>query len=224
MVRLIATATADTRYTFTVQYLEASTIFVRRARVIESMPIQDVDDSLRIEHRGLVCSVIFQCVAALDTETHETCTYGPGAYLGSDHTDDDSKAYLSPLATVIDDQDTMSRFNLVLHLLRKEPIDTGREPFQSAAMVVRLRNEIVHYKSRWGEEMKTSKLFSALEGKRFRPPPFFPPGGMNFFPHRCLSADCATWALKSSVNMLDAFYTAIGVPSRFSTYGNRLNP
>ena len=129
----------------------------------------------------------------------------------------------TPLADVVDDQDTLSRFEVVLHLLRKPPLNRGADPFQSAALVVRLRNELVHYKSRWGVEMASSKLYSALQSLGHKPPPFAPPS-MNFFPHRCLSADCGAWALRSVVAFMEAFYQALGVPSRFETYRSRLVP
>lgn len=88
---------------------------------------------------------------------------------------------------------------------------------------MRLRNEIIHYKSRWGAEMEKSKLMTALQSLGHKPAPFTDPS-MNFFPHRCLSADCAAWALSSVVAFLDAFYVALGVPSRFDPERDRLIP
>ena len=223
MLHLQDTVTADTRYTFTGQHLEASAIFVRRIRAIEAVAGPQTDDAVRCEHRGLVCAVIMQCAAALETEAYEICTYGPGAHLGSNGTNRDAQQFLSPLADVVDDQDTLSRFEVILHLLRKSPLPRGAEPFQSTALVVRLRNELIHYKSRWGVEMGSSKLYAALQSLGHQPPPFSDPS-MNFFPHRCLSADCAAWALGSVVAFLEAAYQALGVPSRFEAYRSRLVP
>jgi hypothetical protein len=185
-----ATATLDTRYSFVGQHLEASAIFVRRLRAIETTATTYVDEETRCEHRGLVCAVVLQCAAALETESHEICTYGPGCHLGTNGTDQQAQLFLSPIAEVIDDQDTVSRFDLILHLLKKQRLERGREPFQSASLVVRLRNELAHYKSHLGTEMASKKLFSALEALNHAPPPFAD-ATMNFFPHRCLSAECA---------------------------------
>lgn len=194
--------TADTRCTFTGQFLEASAIFVRRAQEIEATAGVAADDRVRCEHRGLVYAVIMQCVAALETEVHETCTHGPGSHLGSNETNTHARDFLLPLADYIDDQSALSRFDLILHLLGKAPLDRGSNPCQDAALVVRLRNELVHYKSRWGAEMERNKLQ----------------------PHRCLSAACATWALSSVVAFLEGFCVALGVPSRFANYRERLVP
>ena len=223
MLHLHDSATADTRYTFTGQHLEASALFVRRAREIEAAGDQQTIDAVRCEHRGLVCAVIMQCAAALETEAHEIFTYGPGAHLGSNGMNHEAQAFLSPLAEVVDDQDTLSRYVALLHLLRKPPMARGEEPFQSTVLVVRLRNEIVHYKSRWGAEMESKKLFAALQSLGHKPPPFTHPS-MNFFPHRCLSADCGAWVLRSVVAFLEAVYLALGAPSRFESYRQRLVP
>lgn len=217
------TLTADTRYTFTGQFLEASALFVRRARDIEASASAATEDSIRCEHRGLVCAVIMQCAAALETEAHEVCVHGPGSHLGSGGTDESGRRFLLPVADIVDDQSTLSRFDLILHLLQRPPLNSGANPYQAAALVVRLRNELIHYKSRWGAEMEKNKLLAALMALGHTPAQYTDPS-MNFFPHRCLSADCAAWALSSVVSFLEAFYAALGVPSRFETYRSRLAP
>lgn len=216
------TVNIETRYSFVGQHLEASAIFVRRLQEMEALPLP-IDEVTRCEHRGLVCAVILQCATALEAEAHEVCTHGPASHLGSNGTDHHSKAFLLPLADVIGRQSTLDRFELILHVLRKPAFDRGKEPFQSAALVVRLRNELTHYKSRWGDDMASDRLFAALKSLRHQPPPFTAPS-MNFFPHLCLSAACAAWALHSIVDFLDRFYQFLGVPSRFETYRARLLP
>lgn len=198
-------------------------MFVRRAREIEAASGKQIDDATRCEHRGLVSSVIMQCVAALETEAHETCVHGPGSHLGSNGTDSTAREFLVPVAEFIDGKSALTRFDLILHLLRRSPLDKGSNPYQSATLVVRLRNELVHYKSRWGAEMEHSKLQATLRSLGHKPPPFTDLS-MNFFPHQCLSADCAAWALFSVVSFLESFYLALGVPSRFVDYRARLVP
>jgi hypothetical protein len=222
-MRFSATCNADTRYTFTGQFLEAATLFARRARLVEGMVNDTLTDELRSEHRGIVSAAVMQCAAALETEASEICIYGPGSYLGSNGTIQPAQQFLAPIADVVDDQETLSRFQLILHLLKQPRLETGCEPYQSAALVVRLRNEITHYKSRWGQEMKSSKLFVSLKTLRHSPPPFISPNA-NFFPHQCLSADCAAWAVNSTVAFLDAVYDRLGVASRFETYRPRVTP
>lgn len=198
-------------------------MFIRRLREIEDSAVAPFDHSVICEYRGLVCSVIMQCVAALETEAHEVCVYGPGSHLGSDQIDTQARDFLRPLADTVDSRSALDRFELILHLLRRPPLDKGREPYQSAVLVVRLRNELVHYKSRWGAEMESGKLYAALRSRRHSPPPFTSLN-QNFFPHLCLGADCAAWSLSSVVDFLDSFYASLGVASPLNHYRPRLLP
>jgi hypothetical protein len=71
--------------------------------------------------------------------------------------------------------------------------------------------------------MERNKLQATLQALQHTPPPFTD-ARMNFFPHRCLSAACAAWALGSVVSFLEKFYVALGIPSRFAAYRDRLVP
>jgi len=100
------TASADTRYLFTGQFLEAATLFALRARLIEGMPNDQISEELRSEHRGVASAALMQCAAALETEAAEICAYGPGSYLGSNGTDHSAQRFLAPLADIIDHHET----------------------------------------------------------------------------------------------------------------------
>jgi hypothetical protein len=115
-----------------------------------------------------------------------------------------------------------SRYATVLHLLGKAPIDAGAQSLENASLAVRLRNEIVHYKSRWGVDLDRAKLFVSLQAKAHRRPPFQPASGMNFFPHHCLSANCAAWAVESCAAFINLFYSHLGVQSPLAAYTDRL--
>jgi hypothetical protein len=210
-------ASADVRYSFTGQYLLGAALFARKALDIEANYSKSQSADVQNEHRSLVTTAIIQCIAALETEAHEICVHGPGSYLGSDGVDKAAQEFLRPLADIIDRQEVLERYVIILHLLDRPGFDRGTEPFQSAKLVVRLRNELVHYKSQWGTEMTATRLFKALQNLQHRPPPFTQPS-MNFFPHRCLSGDCSAWAVQATISFLEAVYVSLGVPSRFDEH------
>lgn len=212
---------ADSRTSLVGHFLRASTIFVRRARAIEASAA--FNDELQTEHFGLVSAVVMQCCAALETESHEICTYGPGSYLGTGGLDEVAREFLGPLARIIDKQSTVSRFDVILHVLRKAPLDQDSRTYRSAVSLAQLRNELVHYKSQWASDTDSRKLYKSLQQLRHTPPPFTSECTA-FFPSRCLSADCAAWALQSTVAFLESVYAALGVPSRFENYGSTLVP
>jgi hypothetical protein len=204
-------ATVDTRYSFGAQFLRGATIFARSAVAIEALPSGTTTEESMSEHRAFVAAAIMQAAAGLEAELAEIVMHGPGYHLGSNGVDVQARDFLIPLESAIDDQPTLERYQMVLHLLKRPQLDRGSEPFQSAALLVRLRNELIHYKSRWASEMSSSKLVAALELRRFSRPDFIPES-KPFFPQRCLVADCAVWAVRATHEFLRAFYDRLGAP------------
>ena len=215
-------ALADTRYSFGPQFLVGAAIFVRRSSEIERNCGADVSELLKAEHRACVVSAIMQSVAALETEIYEICYYGPGSHLGSNGTDIAARDYLRPRAEMIDRHgDVLSRYCFVLRLLNKRALPSGEKLSQHTALLVRLRNELVHYKSKWGQDMAAKKLWKGLRALKHPMPPFASEHS-NFFPHQCLSAGCAAWAVTTAVAFMDAFYFRLGTASRLDAYRPRL--
>jgi hypothetical protein len=122
---------------------------------------------------------------------------------------------LAPLQPMIDDQDVLQRYLLVLHLLKKEPIGRDGTVWEDAKLLVRLRNALVHYRSRWGREINATNLLASLRKLNLPRPPFVSEH-QPFFPHQCLGAACAAWAVNASFAFLREFYARLGVPSPFA--------
>jgi hypothetical protein len=209
------------RASLTATYICASATFARRAADIEAKHPDALDGECLMEHRGLVTAAVMQSVAALEAESWEVTTYGPGHHLGSNGIDGEALAFLKPLADVIDGESVLERYRLILHLLKKAALDAGAQPCQGASLLVRLRNELVHYKSKWGRDMDREKLFKSLQHLKHTAPPFAK-NANNFFPAQCLSAACAMWAVKTTAALLDAFYAQLGVSSPLATYAPQL--
>lgn len=209
------TLRADVRYSFTASFLHAAAIFVRRAYGIESEVRDAVDGDRIAEHRGYVVAAVMQSVAALEAEIYEITVHGPGHHLGSNRLDADARDFLAPLAAMIDDQEVLERYVAVLHLLRKEPLARDGSLWENVSLLVRLRNALVHYKSRWGSEIDTTKLLASLRKLKLQRPPFISEHEF-FFPNQCLSAACAGWAVSTSLSFLLEFYSRLGLPAPVS--------
>jgi hypothetical protein len=207
-------ATADTRYSFTAQFLRSSAIFARRCAAIERA---DPDEETRTEHRGLVTAVIMQCTAAVEAESAELMIHGPGYHLGSDGIDRRGRDFLVPLAELIDRQEVMERYTTILHLLGKRPLSKGNKPSQHMATLVKVRNELVHYKSQWGKDVKRKDLFKALQQLHLSKPPFVSLD-TNFFPHQFLGAACAAWSVRTAVTFLNTVYERLEIISPLDLY------
>ena len=91
---------ADTRYTFTGQFLCFSAYapaVLRRSSATTESP----DDATRTEHLGLVIIGHHgQCAAAVETQAAELLIHGPGSHLGSDGVDKKARDFLAPLAGI----------------------------------------------------------------------------------------------------------------------------
>ncbi len=209
---IIFTATADSRYSFTAQFLRGAGIFAKHAREIEQSTGTTATEDIPSEHRAFVVAAIIHSSAALEAEISEVAEYGPGHHLGSNGLDVLAHDMLSPIAAVVDDQPTLERYQLVLHLLRKPKFAPGHQPLQSVALLIRLRNELVHYKSRFGSKMENIKFLETLRQLNHARPPFVS-SHANFFPHHCLSADCAIWSVNTALVFIDAFYGKLDIHS-----------
>ncbi|MEG4628985.1 hypothetical protein QUB56_04925 [Microcoleus sp. AR_TQ3_B6] len=110
------------------------------------------------------------------------------------------------------------KYERALCIVKSESFDRGAEPYQSAASLISLRNALIHYKPEWigtGESYNQTlneKLRQKLEKKIKKLNPMTREGSL-FFPHRCLGYGCAKWAVESSVNFSNEFFSKIGLPS-----------
>jgi hypothetical protein len=210
--------TLDSRYSFAGQFLSAAARMSRAAKAIEDRPAEAVDGDLRSEHLGYTSSAIMQSVAAIEADSWEVLNYGPGHHLGSSERNSNDAAFIAPLAETLESLDAIKRYTAVLHLLGRSAVDLGAQPWQDTQLLIRLRNEITHYKSRSGGEMDRAKLFSALKSQRFSRPPFWPERGMNFFPLHCLSAERAAWAVNTAHAVISDVYERFDVRSPLAGY------
>jgi hypothetical protein len=112
----------------------------------------------------------------------------------------------------------IEKYEKALCIVKSESFDRGAEPYQSAASLISLRNALIHYKPEWigtGESYNNTineKLRQKLENKIKKLNPMTREGSL-FFPHRCLGYGCAKWAVESSLNFSNEFFSKIGLPS-----------
>jgi hypothetical protein len=91
----------------------------------------------------------------------------------------------------------IAKYQLALTPARRDIFSTGSEPYQSVNALIELRNAIAHPKEIRGSHKNQQRLERSLNGKyKFGPQREY---CKEFFPDRCLSADCAVWAAKSAV-------------------------
>jgi hypothetical protein len=104
----------------------------------------------------------------------------------------------------------LDKYEIALVLARKEPIRRDGQLFENARLLVRLRNELMHYKPQTLGESDMRGLDRSLAG-RFAPNKLMSGAGNPFFPDHCLGRGCAQWAVASSGSYTDAFFAKLGI-------------
>jgi hypothetical protein len=217
-------------YSYSSDQYRAANFFSQRSAELEAHPgdpviiddvvIQEWGDVEQIEHRSCVTAAILSSITFLEASLNELFA----SAADDDHdfgegevalTEKDRKV-LCDVSETVETVRFLDKFQLVLHLLGREPFDRGTQPYQDIALLVRLRNLLVHSKPGWTpfyaawDEISDDKLMRSLAEKKF-PVHSFTNEGRPFFPDRCLGAACANWAWQTAKDFADEFYKRLGL-------------
>jgi hypothetical protein len=107
----------------------------------------------------------------------------------------------------------MERFQLALATADLTLFDSGRQPYQGAADVIRLRNQWVHYRPQWVEPAKLSggdpESAHWLAAKAAPGPAV--PLGMTDVLDKYIGSPLASWACKNCLSLADDFFGRFGM-------------
>ena len=111
----------------------------------------------------------------------------------------------------------LRKYETALVLLGKLPLESDRNPSQDAGLLVKLRNDLVHYKPEWIAEeraavaavQKPDIWFSRLS-ERFASNPLAHPS-MPYYPSGMLGHGCAAWSVQTALAFSRAFYERAGI-------------
>jgi len=108
----------------------------------------------------------------------------------------------------------LDKYQMALLFARKEPFSKGENPYQDAALVVKVRNYLTHFKPMTLDENNKHPLESKLI-TRFDPNKMMEGSENNFFPDKALGVGCAEWSLKSVKNFADEFFQRMGIKPNY---------
>jgi hypothetical protein len=173
-----------------------------------------------IRHRAYVTNSIFSAASFLEAainELFQDVADGHASYVSG--LDTGSKRIMSEFWTFTEGRNRsafslLDKYQIDLTFLRRPQFESGHRPFQDASLVVRLRNELVHYEpsSLGGETEHT--LARQLAGK-FDDNTLMRGSGNPWFPDKCLGHGCANWAVRAIVAFADEFFGRIGVEPNY---------
>ncbi|WP_274036298.1 hypothetical protein [Streptomyces sp. MMBL 11-1] len=126
---------------------------------------------------------------------------------------------------------TLVRYQKVLQLLGRDRFDCGVRPFTEVVLLMKLRNELVHYKPRWrpehSDERRSTdrhKFVVGLMGRKFTPNPFYSDSRNSYFPEKCLGHGCTSWAWDSALKFADSFFSRVGTTWMYESARDTLQP
>jgi hypothetical protein len=108
----------------------------------------------------------------------------------------------------------------------KDLFKKGQPPCQDVSTLIVIRNVLIHYKPAWAsaeEEQADKKILSLQQEKKFSLNPLISGQSDPFFPDKCLSYGCARWAVNTSIQFVEEFFTKMGLPVPFDHIRSRLN-
>lgn len=207
---------------YSIQHIKAAAYLARRASVIESDVMHDTSEDA-VALKAYVSSVLFSSVAfleALANEMFADAMQSDGGHLSDLPAHD--RALLASIGETesVQKASILAKYDLLLRGAGKAPLSKDTELYRSVATLVKLRNEIVHYKASFfdvGTEgmvragsFHQSKLPQQIKGKFNFRKNASPLSGDGWLSH-----GCAQWAVTSVIAFADSVFNSLGVQPYF---------
>jgi hypothetical protein len=212
-VTVTATAAGATRFYMASNHLwtarHAAQLCAERESQIANTDSQDM------EHRSFVCTAVFFAVAFLEGLVNEVLGDAADPILGQENSHGagitgNAESILNELwlgpAKLEERLQPLVKYQLALACAGKARLETGDDPYQSALILLKLRNALVHFKPDWQADDEPP-LEKQLKGRFAENPQQIG----QWYPYRALSAGCAEWACTTATNLADEWSQRLGL-------------
>ena len=227
------TTKVEVRSYFSIQHLLSASLFLKNLIDFEIQLSPDTNDDELLVHRALIVSIIMSCVAFLEATINEifmdSIEIPHGIIL--DLEEPAIKLFSQMWKNGIPrtaGYPIIEKYQIALTLASKNEFDLGTNLVENILLLTKLRNALIHFepdsvvtKSLFEpEKVKRQKLESQLKGK-FKLNQYT---GVNnpFFPDKCLSLDCALWAINSSLCFTDEFFMRLEILPTYQKIKHRI--
>ena len=172
-------------------------------------------------HRAYVVGSIMTSVASIEARINEFYLDATDNLLGL-ILNTTQQGLLAELWKPLDEKrvSVLQKYQIALSAIECSKFDISKGPYQDVSLLIDLRNMLVHFKPEWDNDQKKHKKIEQKLKGRFELNPFWPKEDVIFFPFKCLSHGCASWAVRSSMNFILEFFTLTGVDSRTDQFKN----
>lgn len=200
------------KHNFSRQHLVAARYFTKECASIEKKDA--VTEQNKNEHRACVTGAVIFSVAFVEASINEF-------YLEAVDSNQTSLsgltvqqiAVLAEIWESVEKHSLLGKYQIALAVCGKNRFEKGASPFQGTDSLVKMRNALIHYRPEWDTELKVHKELQDRLNGCFIPNRMTAPGNL-WFPHQCLGAGCAEWAVKQAADFVTEFCTRLGIPCR----------
>lgn len=209
---------------FSTYLLWASKNFSSKAAAIENN--HTGESRFDMEHRAYVISAVMSATAFVEAFVNE---------LFQDAADNHGitgDGYIAPLTPRTRElmrewwmasgqgfERVLDKIQLLLVSAAREKLDRGAQPFQDAALLVALRNALVHFRPESVAADVDHRFTKALRG-RFAGNALMVGSGNAWWPDHALGAGCARWAFKSARAIADRVSTEVAIMPNYQRHGS----
>ena len=197
---------------YAIQHLMAAARFSRQCGQVQRENLGKPLGSFYDEQIACVSAVVMLSVASLEANINE--------HLSDPDTlfpEFEQRARLEVSTLIIESMRAtiLPKYQKVLSIKGLEQYEEDKYPFQVVNILIKLRNELVHFHPEWHDEQERhAKLGRQLAGK-FELSPFISEETGVLFPQRIISHGCCIWAVQSSLDFMDSFADKLGLKSKF---------
>ncbi len=203
------------RHSMSIQYIMAASHFSIQTKMIEENHKGDVFGSFFDEIIWNSTASIMMSTSSLEAYINE-CILD---FFESAATSSDDRKFCEDMiaSTSIN---TIDKYRNLSERKGKK-IEKSRLACQNVALLMSLRNELIHFRSEWADDEKRHARISRKLFRKFQGSPFTNQGG-NLFPMACFSYSCNRWAIKSTLSFISEFCESAGIPNKFNQFRHRI--
>jgi hypothetical protein len=195
------------------QHLTSATYFSQQSATLERSAVASDEDQAR--HRSYVIGAVISAVAALEASINEL-------YMEAQDQNRNPLPSLTPQAMALlsefwgelERKPILHKYQIALLVAGVQQFDKGQPPYRDADNLIKLRDSLIHYKPHWDDEPGQHRNLQERLGTKF-PLNALAASGSVWFPHQCLGAGCAQWAIETSRAFMEQFCVRLNIPDRF---------
>lgn len=208
--------TVAVRHYLSSEYLWTTLDSSRRSRMLEEKLVGTTPWA--IEHRSAVIVTVQSAVAFLEALVNEIYVDAGDRGGGTGRAAMLNPRCRSLLASYWEASNdgrgsVLDKFRMALLFADAKPIGKGGRLHQNIALLIQLRNALIHFGPDWHESGSEVKLGKKLATAGFAPSTLLPSGtGGPWFPLKAISAGCAEWAYTTCTDFAEEWLNRMGLP------------